>query len=338
MALIDQQNKVIYWDEVNWKWLPFVNVRLNKTTEQILFSQENSSIKINSKEEVLSLLKERGYTLSPTSNLGITEVSLGCYLYKEEIYKRDGKPIKSLPILLSLISGKRVEGIRGRLKGLGVLMEEQVENIVSKRDVIEFNDRVYSSYYELAKDYGIPISTVLKWISKGLSLDKMVSNYFNKSIEDHLGNKYRKLEDMLTAWGISNRLYQSRKNRGWSLDKILTTPINKTHFSKECLDFNGKAFKSISLMAKEYGVSTSSLAYHTEKGKTPAEALKILLFGDSVSQVKDHLGNSFSSYAKMTEYWKVGYNTFKKRRKSCWSLKEALTGNREVSSHGFSGL
>ena len=81
-------------------------------------------------------------------------------------------------------------------------------------------------------------------------------------------------------------------------------------------------------MAKEYGVSTSSLAYHTEKGKTPAEALKILLFGDSVSQVKDHLGNSFSSYAQMTEYWKVGYNTFKKRRNNGWSLEESLTGKK----------
>ena len=24
MALLDQQNKVIYWDEVNWQWLPDV--------------------------------------------------------------------------------------------------------------------------------------------------------------------------------------------------------------------------------------------------------------------------------------------------------------------------
>lgn len=328
MALLDQQNKVIYWDEVNWKWLPLVNVRLHKTKEQILFRQENSSIRVNSKEEVLSLLKEKGYTLSPITSLGITEVSLGCYLYKGKVYQRDGKPIKSLPILLSLISGKRVEGIRERLKGLGVLPEEQVEILVSKRDIIEFNNKVYSSYYELAKDYGIPLSTVLKWVSKGLSLDEMVSNYNNKLIEDHLGNKYSKVVDMLTAWGISNRLYQSRKSRGWSLDKILTTPINKTHISKECLDFNGKAFQSISLMAKEYGVSTSSLAYHTEKGKTPAEALKILLSEGGERRVKDHLGNCFSSYNKMTEYWGVGYNTFKKRRKNGWSLEEALTGKR----------
>jgi hypothetical protein len=328
VALTDNQNKVIYWDEVNWQWLPFVTVRFLKTTEQILFSQEQSSIKVNSKEEVLSLLKEKGYTLSPISSLGITEVYLGCYLYKGKVYQRDGKPIKSLPILLSLISGKRSEGIRERLKGLGVLTEEQVESLLSKRDVVKFNNKVYSSYYELAKDYEIPLSTVLKWVSKGLSLDEMVSKYVNKSIEDHLGNKYSKVVDMLSAWGISHRVYQSRKNRGWSLDKILTTPINKTQVGKECLDFNGKAFQSISLMAKEHGVSASSLAYHTAKGKTPAEALKILLFGDSVHQVKDHLGNSFSSYAKMTEYWEVGYNTFKKRRKNGWSLEEALTGKR----------
>lgn len=328
MALIDNQNKVIYWDEVNWQWLPFVHVRLHKTTEQVIFSQERSSLRVNSKEEVLSLLKEKGYTLSSILNLGITEVYLGCYLYKGRVYQRDGKPIKSLPILLSSISGKSVGGIRERLKGLGVLTEEQIESIVSKRDVIEFNDRVYSSYYELSKDYGIPLSTILKWVSKGLILDKMVFNYVNKSIEDHLGNKYSKVVDMLNAWGISHRLYQGRKNRGWSLEKILTTPINKTQVGKKCVDFNGKEFQSISLMAKEYGVSTSSLAYHTEKGKTPAEALKILLSEGKKHQVKDHLCNYFSSYSKMTEYWGVGYNTFKKRRNNGWSLEESLTGKK----------
>ena len=27
MALVDFQNKIIYWDEANWQWLPFVNLK-----------------------------------------------------------------------------------------------------------------------------------------------------------------------------------------------------------------------------------------------------------------------------------------------------------------------
>jgi len=26
MALIDKQNKIVYWDEVNWQWLPLLKL------------------------------------------------------------------------------------------------------------------------------------------------------------------------------------------------------------------------------------------------------------------------------------------------------------------------
>lgn len=64
MALLDQQNKVIYWDEVNWQWLPFVVIRVVKSKAYFLLKHKNTSVSVNSKEEVVSYLLNEGYTLS----------------------------------------------------------------------------------------------------------------------------------------------------------------------------------------------------------------------------------------------------------------------------------
>lgn len=39
MALIDNQNKVVYWDEVNWQWLPFVKISNGRALVRV--SQQN---------------------------------------------------------------------------------------------------------------------------------------------------------------------------------------------------------------------------------------------------------------------------------------------------------
>lgn len=86
----------------------------------------------------------------------------------------------------------------------------------------------------------------------------------------------------------------------------------------------------MALMAKEYGVTQTSILNHMKGGKTPAEALKHILGSEtSIKKVSDHLGNSFSSQSKMMEYWKVNYPTFRYRIRQGWSLEEALTGNRK---------
>lgn len=312
MALIDNQNKVIYWDEVNWQWLPFVSISV-----------------VNSREGIIKFLFEEGYTLYSISNLGISEISLGCYLYNGKIYKKaEGRPLKNLTSLLCLISGKSSKTINKELKGMGLLSKENIDSLLSKRDTIEFDGKVYKHLSDLARDYEINPSYLSNRLSKGLTLNNIIPAYSRKRISDHLGNRYRILEDMLNYWGISFKAYKKRKERGWSLEKILTTPIKTTQTAHEC-DFDGKVFPSIILMAKEYGVSHTSILYHMKKGKTPAEALSYLLSnGRHARIVKDHLGNSFSSKVKMSEHWGVNYDTFRDRIKRGWSLEESLTGKR----------
>lgn len=206
MALIDNQNKVIYWDEVNWQWLPFVSISV-----------------ANSSKGIIKFLFEEGYTLYSISNLGILEISLGCYLYNGKIYKKDeGRPLKNLTSLLCLISGKSSKTINKELKGMGLLSKENIDSLLSRRGNIEFDGIVYKNFSELAKDYGFNPAYLSRRLSNGSSLDTIIPYYNRKKVSDHLGNRYRDVEDMLDHWGIALKVYRKRKEKGWSQEEALT--------------------------------------------------------------------------------------------------------------------
>lgn len=223
MALIDNQNKVIYWDKVNWQWLPFVSLRVVSGKKYSLNKYKDNYSYVNSKEGIIELLVKKGYTLSSISNLGITEISLGCYLYNGKIYSRDGgRPFKNLTSLISLISGKSSKAINKKLKGMGLLSKEQIDSLLSRRGNIEFDGIVYKNFSELAKDYGFNPAYLSRRLSNGSSLDTIIPYYNRKKVSDHLSNRYRDVEDMLDHWGIALKVYRKRKEKGWSLEEALT--------------------------------------------------------------------------------------------------------------------
>lgn len=223
MALLDQQNKVIYWDEVSWQWLPFVVIRVVKSKAYFLLKHKDTSVSVNSKGEVVSYLLDEGYTLSSISNLGITEVAMGIYLYEGIIYKRDkGAPLKNLSRLLTLISGMSLDYVSNRLKGVGVITDKnQVRLLTYGKGAIEFRGKVYSSQSELAKEFGFSTAHISRKLAEGLTLEEIISEYNSKWV-DHLGNSYRLLGDMLAYWGVHRKTYNDRRRRGWSLEEALT--------------------------------------------------------------------------------------------------------------------
>ena len=330
MALIDYSNKTIYWDEVNWHWLPYITYRKNKDKVVCILKYRGITEKANSSEDVLSFLVRIGYSLHPISKLGVTELSLGCYLYEGVIYSENGrKPVKTLSRLLSLISGKSQDNMSAQLKGLGVLTEEKVKDLVSEQNIIEGRGSSYSSYSKQARKYGVHHNTLLKKIKDGISLEEIISVHENSKIVDHLGKEYKTEKEMFKAWGITRNAYAGRKDLGWSLEEILTTPLKSRRSKDSWVDFNGKVFPSLTAMCKEYGVSRESVTLYMNKGMSPGDAIRGLLSRrNNKSKVVDHLGNEFSSYSKMLEYWGVFGATFRYRMKSGWSLEEALTGKK----------
>lgn len=146
---------------------------------------------------------------------------------------------------------------------------------------------------------------------------------------DHLGNHFKSVSAMTKHWGISPSSYQDRINKGWSLEKSLTTPTKNIRRPQEYTDFKGNVFPNATSMAKEYGVALVTLLKLLNKGNTPEEATYLLSQRASKrGEFVDHLGVKFSSRAEMLKTYGVNHATFYRRMEYGWSLEEALTGRK----------
>lgn len=54
-------------------------------------------------------------------------------------------------------------------------------------------------------------------------------------VNDHLGNRYKSKAAMAQAYGLSKFVFDKREKAGWSLDRILTTPVDESKTPKKHL-------------------------------------------------------------------------------------------------------
>lgn len=237
MALIDQQNKVIYWDEVNWQWLP--NIRKEKSNNFFLI-KGNRRFSIKSPEDVINLLKSFNYSIASLQSLGFVEVCRCCFLYKGRLYQLS-KTNPSLLSLLSYITGEPKHRLSVQIQGKGVLTKGFIDDLVfgsvsnkssytpkSKKKLnYTYKGKLYESYVSLAEEVGISSVHLYRGLTSGKSVEETVKYYKSKVVNfnDHLGNSLPSLGAMCKYWGISKTVYHGRIRRGWSLERTLTYPV-----------------------------------------------------------------------------------------------------------------
>lgn len=268
MALIDQQNKVIYWDEVNWQWLPFLAKERNG---KFYLIKDKKRFPVNCQEDVVSLIKSFGFCLSSIQDLGITEVSAGYFLYKGKLYST-GTPKTGIIKLISIISGNSLSKIHNEIKGHGVLSKNIFEELLS-RDTVEYKGKVYKSLRNLAENLNVPYSYMRNHLSKGRTIDEIIKMYVPRDISDHLGNKFDSVSSMIEYWGISRNAYLGRRAKGLPLEEILTKPVKSLKRLKEYKDFEGNVFSTKAEMAEHWGVNYSTLRNRLRLGWSLEEAL-----------------------------------------------------------------
>lgn len=134
----------------------------------------------------------------------------------------------------------------------------------------------YTTFREMCIDYRINESTVKSRLRHGKSLSEALEkvddssdsetdntrkkkvNSFKRvniseriklstAVVDHLGNRYKTLNDMLHHYGISIRSYQKRLRSNWTLEEILTTPMHKERVMKytDVVDLGYRKHKDI---------------------------------------------------------------------------------------------
>lgn len=268
MALIDQQNKVIYWDEVNWQWLPFLAKERNG---KFYLIKDKKRFPVKCKEDVVSLIKSFGFCLSPIQDLGIIEVSAGYFLYKGGLYST-GTPKTGIIKLISIISGNSLSKIHNEIKGHGVLSKNIFEELLS-RDTVEYKGKVYKSLRNLAENLNVPYSYMRNHLSKGRTIDEIIKMYVPRDVSDHLGNKFDSVSSMIEYWGISRNAYLGRRAKGLPLEEILTKPVKSLKRLKEYKDFEGNVFSTKAEMAEHWGVNYSTFRNRLGLGWSLEEAL-----------------------------------------------------------------
>lgn len=98
---------------------------------------------------------------------------------------------------------------------------------------VDHKGKFYMSIADMTREYGIRADTYYWRRKRGWSLRNAlctpvaVIHQVSTTVQDHLGNEYRTIKDMLDAWGVTYSVYYGRLRKGWSLEQILTVPIMK---------------------------------------------------------------------------------------------------------------
>lgn len=198
----------------------------------------------------------------------------------------------------------------------------------------------FKSVSAMSKHWGISRTTYLSRINMGWSVEKALTFTIREEskhkgeVVDHLGNKFKSLSQMLKHWGISPATYYNRTHKeGLSMEEALTKPIAKTYSFQEVTDHLGNKYRSLSLMARTYGIKPITLRDRLERGWSVREALTVPVDTSTHHKnvnvegirVQDHKGVWYNSYYELAKAYGLTISTLYGRLvRLGWSIEKAL--------------
>ena len=159
-----------------------------------------------------------------------------------------------------------------------------------------------------------------------------------KKCVDHLGNEYPSLAAMLRTYGIPDISYRYRlKEKHWSLEKTLTTPIQdmlKTTAIK-CKDHLGNEFASKRDMCDYWRIPRNTFFNRIRSGWDIESALTtpIKCTNKQRRMIFDHLGNEFENVDKMCEWHNISKEQYLTNIRNGLSIERALTERTKRTKH-----
>lgn len=91
------------------------------------------------------------------------------------------------------------------------------------------------------------------------------------------------------------------------------------------IKYKGTTYKSLSALARAYGIKGPAFRQRLTCGWDIEEALLIPIGGKNSIPAKDHLGNKYPSISDMFKAWGINPSTGANRLDAGWSIKKALT-------------
>lgn len=86
-------------------------------------------------------------------------------------------------------------------------------------------EEYYATQGEFAEKMGMSQQTVSRLVRSGFSYAD-IEQGLHLPVVDHLGKRYKSKTAMAQAYGLTKFVFDKREKAGWTLQKILTTPVN----------------------------------------------------------------------------------------------------------------
>lgn len=174
----------------------------------------------------------------------------------------------------------------------------------------------YSSITEMCASY--PVKTASLYyarINKGMNIKEALTtptratNKGKRKVSvDHLGNTFNSQKEMCEHYGISDGMFEKRIERGWPLEKALTTPSYGTSW-KSVKDKDGNEYRNIHEACSTLGVTRGVLNRRIDENSE----IKNWSTKATVYARTDGAGNTFPSKAEMCRHYNIPVKVFEKR-------------------------
>lgn len=235
MPLIDTVNNTLYWDGVNYFWLPYVYA--DKVYNSVAFATDKeTTVTIKDLTSIVPLVSSRFNSMKLYSELPISvvEYSKRCFL---------------------------IEGVHPKPKSAGVLSLLWVL-CFSYYGSGEIATRIVGYSRRLLKDNKFPSSIELfEYIKENYceevsnSRSKRLKESKNKVYKDHKGNVFNSLKEITDAYGIERWLFSHRYKR-YEQGKISLEDVFNSTKTQQIIAEWGDTKTNI---AKRFGVSLDLL-------------------------------------------------------------------------------
>lgn len=162
-------------------------------------------------------------------------------------------------------------------KRRGIPLAEILEPPAPPEPVSDHAGNLFPNRTAMYRYYNIDYATCEARLQKGWTLEQALTTPSKKKTNrkkcrDHTGKTYQTQSDMCQSYGIELGTYQRRLERGWSIKKALTEPVEPVIYK----DPFGHVFPELKDMLKHYNVKSSAWYERIKTGHTVEEALGII--------------------------------------------------------------
>lgn len=207
----------------------------------------------------------------------------------------------------------------------------------------------YPSVPDMCAAWGISDSTYAGRLERGWTVEQAltikphgqgpkVNPRTGAMLKDHLGQEFVSVGAMCRHWGISEKVYWSRKRIcRWPLGRILTEPVHDAKDAGNAVkvtDHLGQEFPSISELCRHWKIGLSTYRERRKRGWGIERALtgkEIKLETDAVPCM-DHTGARYPSKNAMCRRWGVTRYCYESRLGLGWTQERALTSPMSINA------